>query len=126
MTTNWLDTIKWDSKGLVPVIAGVGSVVAGSLVERHGSRPVLRVMGPVVPLALVLIGLAPGVPVLLVGLVAIGFGLGAVDAAMNIAGVRVQDDVGHSLVAGFYATWSLAGFVGALLEIGRASCRERV
>ena len=28
MTTNWLDTIKWDSKGLVPVIAsgGVGNL----------------------------------------------------------------------------------------------------
>ena len=101
--------------GLVPVIAGVGSVVAGSLVERYGSRAVLRAMGPVVPISLVLIGFAPGVPVLMVGLVAIGFGLGAVDAAMNIAGVRVQDDAGRSLVAGFYATWSLAGFVGALL-----------
>ena len=106
--------------GLVPIIAGVGSVVAGSLVEKHGSRKVLRVMGPVVPVALVVVGVAPGVPVLLVGLVGLGFGLGAVDAAMNIAGVRVQDDVGRSLVAGFYATWSLAGFFGALLASAAA------
>jgi MFS family permease len=106
--------------GLVPVIAGVGSVVAGSLVERHGSRAVLRVMGPVVPVSLVVIGIAPDIPVLMVGLVAIGFGLGAVDASMNIAGVRVQDDAGRSLVAGFYATWSFAGFVGALLASAAA------
>ncbi|MFN8156415.1 MAG: MFS transporter [Candidatus Nanopelagicales bacterium] len=106
--------------GLVPIIAGVGSVLAGTMVEKHGSRAVLRVMGPVVPLSLVVIGLAPDIPVLLVGLVAIGFGLGAVDAAMNIAGVRVQDDMGRSLVAGFYAAWSLAGFVGALLASAAA------
>lgn len=105
---------------LVPIIAGVGSVVAGSFVERRGSRAVLRVMGPVVPLALVVVGFAPDVPVLLVGLAVIGFGLGAVDASMNIAGVRVQDDMGRSLVAGFYATWSLAGFVGALLASAAA------
>ena len=107
--------------GLVPIIAGVGSVVAGSLVEKHGSRAVLRVFGPVVPLSLLVIGFAPSSAVLMIGLVAIGFGLGAVDAAMNIAGVRVQDDVGRSLVAGFYAAWSFSGFVGALLASWAAS-----
>lgn len=106
--------------GLVPIIAGVGSVLAGTAVEKRGSRAVLRVMGPIVPLSLVVVGFAPDIPVLLVGLVALGFGLGAVDAAMNIAGVRVQDDMGRSLVAGFYATWSFAGFVGALLASAAA------
>lgn len=77
-------------------------------------------MGPVVPLSLVIVGFAPDIPVLLVGLIGIGFGLGAVDAAMNIAGVRVQDDMGRSLVAGFYAAWSFAGFVGALLASAAA------
>jgi MFS family permease len=106
--------------GLVPIIAGVGSVLAGTMVERHGSRPVLRVMAPVVPVALVAAGFASNVALLLVALVVLGFGLGAVDAAMNIAGVRVQDDAGRSLVAGFYAAWSLAGFVGALLASAAA------
>jgi MFS family permease len=101
--------------GLVPIIAGVGSVVAGSLAEKRGSRPVLRVLGPVVPLALVAAGFAPSVPLLLVALVALGFGLGSVDATMNIQGVRVQDDMGRPVVASFYAAFSLAGFVGAVL-----------
>ena len=106
--------------GLVPIIAGVGSVVAGSLAEKHGSRPVLRVMGPVVPLALVATGWAPNVALLLVALVALGFGLGSVDATMNIQGVRVQDDLGRAVVASFYAAFSLAGFVGALLASAAA------
>ncbi|MDA8436170.1 MAG: MFS transporter [Actinomycetales bacterium] len=106
--------------GLVPIIAGVGSVVAGSLAAKHGSRPVLRVMGPVVPLALVATGWAPSVALLLVALVALGFGLGSVDATMNIQGVRVQDDLGRAVVASFYAAFSLAGFVGALLASAAA------
>ena len=106
--------------GLVPIIAGVGSVVAGSLAEKHGSRPVLRVLGPLVPLALVAAGFAPSVPVLLVALIVLGFGLGSVDATMNIQGVRVQDDLGRPVVASFYAAFSLAGFVGALLASAAA------
>ena len=106
--------------GLVPIIAGVGSVVAGSLAEKHGSQPVLRVLGPLVPLALVAAGLAPSVALLLVALVALGFGLGSVDATMNIQGVRVQDDMGRPVVASFYAAFSLAGFVGALLASAAA------
>ena len=107
--------------GLVPIVAGVGSVVAGSLATRRGSRPVLRVLGPVVPLALVAAGFAPSVPLLLVALLALGFGLGSVDATMNIQGVRVQDDLGKPVVASFYAAFSLAGFVGALLASAAAS-----
>ena len=106
--------------GLVPIIAGVGSVVSGSLAERRGSRPVLRVMGPVVPLALVATGWVPNVALLLVALVVLGFGLGSVDATMNIQGVRVQDDLGRAVVASFYAAFSLAGFVGALLASAAA------
>ena len=101
--------------GIVPIVAGIGSVIAGSASEKRGSRPVLRLMGPVVPIALVLVGLAPTIPLLLGALLVLGAGLGAVDASMNIQGVRIQDDLGHSVVAGFYAAFSLAGLVGALL-----------
>ena len=101
--------------GLVPIIAGVGTWAAGSLAEKHGSRPVLRVLGPLVPLSLAAAGWASNIYVLLAALVLLGFGLGAVDASMNIQGVRVQDDIGHSVVASYYAAFSLAGLVGAVL-----------
>jgi MFS family permease len=101
--------------GLVPIIAGVGSVLAGAMAPRYGSRVLLRSCGPLVPLGLVLIGYAGSIPVLLVGMVVVGFGLGSVDASMNIQGIRVQDDIGHSVVASYYAAFSLAGLVGAIL-----------
>jgi predicted MFS family arabinose efflux permease len=106
--------------GLVPIIAGVGSVLAGSLAEKHGSRPVLRVLGPLVPLSLAAAGWASSIGMLLVALVLLGFGLGSVDAMMNVQGVRVQDDMGRPVVASFYAAWSLAGFTGALLASAAA------
>jgi len=106
--------------GLVPIIAGVGSVVAGSLAERRGSRPVLRVLGPLVPLSLAAAGWASNLGMLLAALVLLGFGLGSVDAMMNVQGVRVQDDMGRPVVASFYAAWSLAGFTGALLASAAA------
>ncbi len=101
--------------GIVPIVAGAGSLLAGSLAARRGSRAILRVMGPTVPLGLVLIGLAETIPLLLVGMVVVGVGLGTVDAAMNIQGVRIQDDLGRSVVASYYAAFSLAGLVGAVL-----------
>jgi MFS family permease len=101
--------------GLVPIIAGVGSVLAGALAPRVGSRLLLRLLGPLVPLGLVVIGYAGSVAMLLVGMVLVGFGLGSVDATMNMQGIRVQDDLGRSVVASYYAAFSLAGLVGAIL-----------
>ena len=45
---------------LVPVMAGVGSVLAGVLTARVHSKPVLRIAGPLVPLSVVAVGLAAG------------------------------------------------------------------
>ena len=101
----------------IPIIAGVGSVLAGALAPRYGSRVILRVCGPLVPLGLVLIGYAGSIPVLLVGMVVVGFGLGSVDASMNSQGSRVQDGLGRSVVASYYAAFSLAGLVGARAAI---------
>jgi len=99
---------------LVPVVAGVGSVGAGALAGRYGSARVLRIGGPAVPLAVVGVGAAGSVPWLVVALVAVGLGLGAVDATMGMQAVAFQVEVGRQAVTGFFAVWSLAGIVGAL------------
>jgi MFS family permease len=106
---------------LVPVVAGGGSVAAGTLAARFGSRRVLRVLGPLVPLALVLVGLSPSVGLLVVALVLVGLGLGSVDATMNMQGVDVQVDYGRPVMASFYAVFSLATIVGAVLAAAAAA-----
>ncbi len=98
----------------VPLVAGVGTVLAGALAARLGSAVVLRVAGPGVCACLAAVGYA-GTRGLLYPAVA-GFGLfvGAVDATMNMQGVAVQRRYGRSILASFHGWWSLSGIVGSL------------
>ncbi|MCX6458845.1 MAG: MFS transporter [Actinobacteria bacterium] len=98
---------------VVPIVAGIGSVLAGSAASRIGAAPVLRVMGPVVPLALVAVGFSQSLPVLVAVLVVLGLGLGSVDAVMNAHGIAVEARYHRSIIASFYAVFSLAGIAGA-------------
>jgi len=107
--------------GLVPIIAGVGSVVAGSLISRFGSAFVLRVLGPLTPLALVLVGFSPSMPALVASLCLIGFALGAIDAAMNAQAVAVEVTYTRSLMGSFFAVWSLAAIVGSTMAAAAAA-----
>ncbi|SEG45500.1 Sugar phosphate permease [Thermomonospora echinospora] len=100
---------------LVPLIAGVGSVVAGALFARLGSGPVLRVAQPGVCVAVTLVGLTGGEVLPLYAAVALfGLFVGAVDAGMNAQAVAVERRYGVSLLTGFYAVWSVAGILGGL------------
>ncbi len=98
---------------LVPVIAGVGSVLAGVLFTRIGSGWVLRITQPLVCLAIIAIGLTGSSNAALYPAVALfGLFVGAVDAAMNAQAVSVERRYGVSLIGGFYAIWSIAGIAG--------------
>ncbi|WP_233510192.1 MFS transporter [Actinomadura craniellae] len=100
---------------LVPLVAGVGSVLAGFLFARLGSAVVLRVAQPGVCVAVALVGLTGGDDrALYVAVALFGLFVGAVDAAMNAQGVAVERRYGVSLLTGFYAVWSVAGILGGL------------
>ena len=101
----------------VPILAGVGSVLAGLLAVRFHSAVVLRVCALIVAGGLVAVGAATtagSFPGLLGALALMGFGLGSVDATMNMQGIGVQAQVGRSVMASFYAWWSLATILGAV------------
>ncbi|CNG83828.1 transporter%2C major facilitator family protein [Mycobacterium tuberculosis] len=100
---------------MVPLIAGVGSVVSGALFQRLGSGPVLRVAQPAVAVMIALIGLTGDNDIALYAAVALfGLFVGAVDASMNAQAVAVERRYGLSLITGFYAVWSVAGILGGL------------
>jgi MFS family permease len=101
--------------GLVPIIAGVGSISVGRIIARRGSAPVLRVLGPLTPVALVLVGFSESMPMLVASLALVGFALGSVDATMNAQAVSIEIRYGRSLMGSFFAVFSLAGIVGATL-----------
>lgn len=98
----------------VPVVAGVGSVLVGGLMPRHGSAIVLRVCQPLVCLAIIAIGLAPNNPLLYLTTALFGLVVGAVDASMNCQAVAAETQYGMSMLTGFHAVWSAAGILGGL------------
>ncbi|MEV1167136.1 MFS transporter [Nonomuraea sp. NPDC049784] len=98
---------------IVPVFAGVGSVAAGTFAARFGSKLLLRIAQPVVAAAVVLVGLAPSVPLLLPVLLLFGLGVGAVDAGMNMQGVAVERRYGVQVLNGFHSVWSVFSMLGA-------------
>ena len=99
---------------IVPVLAGVGSVAAGSFAARLGSKPLLRLALPAVAAAVVFAALAPNVPLLVAALLLFGVALGAVDAGINMQGVAVERRYGRAVLNGFHCMWSVFSLAGAL------------
>ena len=106
---------------LVPVVAAVGSVIAGSLTPRVGSKSVLRVAGPIVPLSVVVVGFSWNLWLTVAALVVFGVALGATDATMNMQATSVQHGYARPIIASCYAWFSFASLVGALLASGAAA-----
>ncbi|MER5647854.1 MFS transporter [Streptosporangium sp. NPDC002524] len=98
---------------LVPVIAGVGSAVAGLLASRYGSAPVLRISQVGVCTAVILSGWNDQLAGLYALSAVFGLFVGAVDAAMNMQAVAVERRYGMSVLTGFHAVWSVGSMLGA-------------
>ncbi|MFI6584646.1 MFS transporter [Embleya sp. NPDC050493] len=98
---------------VVPIVAGVGSVIAGALAKRFGSRLVLRVSQPIACAILIGVGAGDRLWQLAIVLFVFGLSLGAVDATMNMQGVAIQARAGRSIMLGFHASYSLGGLAGA-------------
>jgi MFS family permease len=97
----------------VPVIAGVGSVLAGVLAPRIGSAAVLRVATVGVASMAAVTGLIDQLAFFYVAVAFFGLFIGAVDAAMNAQGAAVQRRYGRSVLASCHAWWSVAGIAAA-------------
>jgi MFS family permease len=106
---------------VVPVVAGIGSVLSGLGAGRFGSAPVLRAGGVLVALAVAAIGASASRPQLYAGLFAVGLGLGVVDAAMNMQGVAVERRYGRPVLSSLHGVWSVGAMAGALSTAGTAA-----
>jgi MFS family permease len=104
----------------VPIIAGVGSVLAGVLAPRIGSAAVLRVAALGVATMTAATGFVDEVTYFYASVALFGLFLGAVDAAMNMQGTAVQRRYGRSILASCHAWWSIAGIGAALAAIWAA------
>lgn len=100
---------------LVCLAAAVGSLAADRLALRWGSRVALVVGLLLEAVALPLIASPIGLPAFIAAFAIYGAGLGIVDASGAMQGVLVQQRVGVSVMAGFFAWYTGAAIVGAML-----------
>jgi MFS family permease len=105
-------------RGLAMLGLGVGAaaalLVAGRVVARFGSRPVVLVSGVAVCVSLVGPGLAGSLPLLAVTLGLVGATSGLLDVAMNAHGALVERGYGRPVMAGLHGLWSVGGLLGAI------------
>ena len=102
------------------LISGLVSPKVGQLIEAHGGRPVLAASAALLAVGLLVIGLAPALPVFVAGWAVLGVGMGAglYDPAFAALG-RMYGEQARSaitrvtLFAGFASTvcWPLSAFL---------------
>ncbi|KRA00430.1 hypothetical protein ASD64_02400 [Mesorhizobium sp. Root157] len=113
-----LDISKF-TLGLLILLFGVGAVGAmtwcGHLISRHGSRNVVRWFGVAAAFGLLLVALAPNVPVAAITMVIFGGLVGGMDVAMNANAIAVERKLSRAIMSSSHGFWSLGGFAGGAL-----------
>ncbi|MDH6544271.1 MFS family permease [Streptomyces sp. SPB4] len=94
--------------------AFLGMRLAGPLTDRLGARRVLPASAALCGAAVVLPGLAEGVPALAAALFLLGIGNGTLDVSMNAHAVEVERGYGRPLMSAFHAAFSVGGVLAAL------------
>lgn len=108
--------------GTILLAWGLGALVTMQsmrrVMARVGSRAVLRAGGPLTALALLGVGLAPDLPLLVTAVVLFGMAFGVMDVAMNSQGSAVEQAYRRPLMNGMHAGWCVgaisAGALGSL------------
>ncbi|MER9336532.1 MFS transporter [Mesorhizobium sp. M0293] len=102
--------------GQFPLLCGAGAGAAmtwcGHLISRHGSRTVLRWFGLCGSLGLLVVALAPNVPLAAIAMFIFGGSIGGMDVAMNANAVVVERRLSRAIMSSSHGFWSLGGFAG--------------
>jgi Major Facilitator Superfamily len=100
---------------IVPTIGALLSMqVAGQVIATHGSRRVLMVAGPALPLTLVWAVAAGDLTTALIALFVFGLVDGFVDVGMNAQGVAVERALGRPALSGMHAAWGVGAILAGL------------
>ena len=104
--------------GVVLISSSIGAVVgaqlSGQFIQRFGSRNVLRVTQVALPLGVLLMGLAPNVVVLAIGLFFLGLGAAGMDIPGNAQAVVIESIIGKKFLATLHGAWSIGAFATAV------------
>jgi MFS family permease len=120
--------ISHSTLGLLLLVLGgaafIGMQVAGPLADRVGQRRLVPAAGVLLGISLFGPGLAENWWTLGLALLAVGFGNGSIDVAMNSQAVVVERAYPRPIMAAFHAMWSIGGAFAAL--IGAAALKADV
>jgi MFS family permease len=104
--------------GVVLVFSSLGALIgaqlAGQLIQRFGSRNLLRVTQLALPFGVLMMGLAPNVWVLALGLFFLGFGAAGMDIPGNAQAVVIERLIGKKFLASLHGAWSIGAFTAAV------------
>jgi MFS family permease len=105
--------------GLALLLAMVGLLasqpVAGALVSRFGSRPVVRAGAIGYALGLVPVGLSESFGALAASMFAIGLLSGPLDVAMNVHGLTIERRLGRAILSSLHAAFSFGALGSAAI-----------
>lgn len=98
-----------------------GVLAAGSLVRRHGTRPVAVVGTLLVVGGVAVVGLAAAAGLAVgafAGLALVGLGGGLGEISLNIEGAALERETGRQVLPVLHGSFSLGTVIGALVGIG--------
>jgi MFS family permease len=105
--------------GLALLCAMIGLLgvqpVAGMLVSRFGSRPIVVASAVGYALGLVPVALSTSLGGLCASLFLIGAASGPLDVAMNVHGLTIEQRLGRPILSGLHAAFSFGALAGASL-----------
>lgn len=95
-------------------IGGFASMqLAAPLIRRFGLRSMLMVLGPLFPLVLLGIGLAPNFITLAIAFTLFGAITSIVGISINAQAIDIEKAYARSIMSSFHALYSIGGLVGA-------------
>lgn len=100
---------------LACITAAVGSLAAGAIGKRFGSRVSLCLGLALESVTLLTVSVSGGLGAFLAAMAVYGMGLGAVDAATAMQGVTVEKRLRHGVLSGFFAVYTAGAIAAALL-----------
>jgi MFS family permease len=105
--------------GLALLAAPAGSFavasLAGTIVDRVGSRAPTMLAGLATALLPILFGLAPNQAALMAAMFAFGVAAGMLDVSMNAQAVQLQQLTGRQLMTSFHACYSFGALASGLI-----------
>lgn len=99
----------------VCIAAALGSVLADRTAVKFGSRFAVVTGFLLEAVGVAVAACSPNVRLMIASFLLYGLGLGCLDAALNMQAVMMEQRLGKSVFGGFFACYTAAAFLGALI-----------